>query len=389
MKDLLSLNCEENKENPNDNIENHLIVYKYDEITNFGRSYVILERLGIGTFGQVFKCKYNEKEYAIKIIKNKKIYMKYGVHEADVLNKITNKPHFVQIIDTFIYKQHFCIVMELLGMNLYELLKKREFSGFSHFGMRIILNQLLEALCELYILGIVHCDIKPENVVIYDPESLKIKIIDFGSSFIGQNDSHFYVQSRYYRAPEVILGLTYDINIDIWSLGCMVYELFVGYPLFPGKNNYDQIERIIRILGDPPISMIESCKNIHFYNERNLESKGPRIEEIKQKIMNQPCTLHENILFFKFLFQILQWNPLKRPTPFQLRKNEYLNFNFDKENVWNQAFASGITVDRNQPNPFPESKLRRESVYDLSTFSHRARKLSSGRKKSEYEIKKK
>eukprot|EP00882_Tetradesmus_deserticola_P030836 GHRQ01034808.1.p2 GENE.GHRQ01034808.1~~GHRQ01034808.1.p2 ORF type:complete len:139 (-),score=25.81 GHRQ01034808.1:49-465(-) len=81
---------------------------------------------------------------------------------------------------------------------------------------------------------LIHCDLKPENVLLVAPQRSAIKVIDFGSSCFVDEQMYTYVQSRFYRSPEVILGLPYGCEIDIWSFGCILAELFMGYPLFPG-----------------------------------------------------------------------------------------------------------------------------------------------------------
>jgi dual specificity tyrosine-phosphorylation-regulated kinase 2/3/4 len=86
---------------------------------------------------------------------------------------------------------------------------------------------------------IVHCDLKPENVLLRRPNKSQIKLIDFGSSCFEQERYYTYIQSRFYRAPEIMLGIQYTRAIDMWSYGCIVYECFCGIPLFAGENERD------------------------------------------------------------------------------------------------------------------------------------------------------
>jgi len=98
-------------------------------------------------------------------------------------------------------------------------------------------------------LGIVHCDLKPENILFTDDSYLNIKIIDFGASCNDYTNGFFYVQSRYYRAPEVVLGAPYDQAVDMWSLGCIIYELITGKPLFPAYDENELLEYVVLTVG--------------------------------------------------------------------------------------------------------------------------------------------
>lgn len=101
-------------------------------------------------------------------------------------------------------------------------------------------------------LGLIHADLKPENIMLVDPvrQPYRVKVIDFGSaSHVSKAVCNTYLQSRYYRAPEIILGLPFGEAIDMWSLGCVVAELFLGWPLYPGSSEYDQIRYISQTQG--------------------------------------------------------------------------------------------------------------------------------------------
>lgn len=94
--------------------------------------------------------------------------------------------------------------------------------------LQVIIQQSLEAISYLHDLGIIHCDLKPENILIKSYQTCEIKVIDLGSSCFQTDNLTLYVQSRSYRAPEVMLGLPYDQKIDIWSVGCILAELYSG-----------------------------------------------------------------------------------------------------------------------------------------------------------------
>lgn len=131
-----------------------------------------------------------------------------------------------------------CLVFEMLEQNLYDFLKQNKFTPLSMYSIRPILQQVLTALLKLKQLELIHADLKPENIMLVDPhqQPFRIKVIDFGSaSHRSKAVTNTYLQSRYYRAPEILLGLPFKEAIDMWSLGCVIAELFLGWPLYPGK----------------------------------------------------------------------------------------------------------------------------------------------------------
>jgi dual specificity protein kinase YAK1 len=160
-----------------------------------------------------------------------------------------DKHHLLRLRDTFVHKKHLCLVFELLSVNLYELIKQNHFRGLSTNLVRVFTAQLLDALTVMNEARIIHCDLKPENVLLKNLESPTIKVIDFGSACHEVQTMYTYIQSRFYRSPEVLIGLPYTSAIDMWSLGCIAAELFLGLPLFPGSSEYNQLSRIIEMLG--------------------------------------------------------------------------------------------------------------------------------------------
>ena len=230
-----------------------------------GMSYEIVDRLGHGTFGQVLKCTTkDERQMALKVIKNKPAYFQQGLIEVKILQLLNQSYDFrvVKMADYFVYRKHLCIVFELLSVNLYDVIKHNSFRGLPFNMVRSIVDQLTRALVCLKLSNVIHCDLKPENILLTTKKNTKIKLIDFGSaSFLGQQ-VYTYIQSRFYRSVDVILGLVpFTPAIDMWSLGCIVAELFLGLPLFPGHSEFDQLNRIVELMGPIQSSILDRSKN--------------------------------------------------------------------------------------------------------------------------------
>jgi serine/threonine protein kinase len=132
-----------------------------------------------------------------------------------------NDSNIVQMHDYFVFREHLCIVFELLSFSLYDMIAKSNFTGVSLNLSRLLIGQIIESLVLTREAGLIHCDLKPENILLKDANKTTIKVIDYGSACFEGHTVYTYIQSRYYRSPEVIMGIKYNTAIDIWSLGCI------------------------------------------------------------------------------------------------------------------------------------------------------------------------
>ncbi|CAN4085515.1 unnamed protein product [Withania somnifera] len=274
-----------------DNANSDLILSVNLDLVNLDtkRRYIVKDMLGHGTFGQVAKCWVEEANgfLAVKVIKNQPAYYQQALVEVSILTTLNkkydpdDKHHIVRIIDYFVYRRHLCIAFELLDTNLYELIKLNHFRGLSLSIVQLFSKQILRGLALMKDAGIIHCDLKPENILLCTSvKPAEIKIIDFGSACMEDRTVYSYIQSRYYRSPEVLLGYQYTTAIDMWSFGCIVAELFLGLPLFPGASEFDLLRRMIKILGgQPPDYILKDAKNtskfFKFVGSINQEECGP------------------------------------------------------------------------------------------------------------------
>jgi len=153
--------------------------------------------------------------------------------------------------DYFVFRNHLVIIFELLSVSLYDVLLKNDYKGISLNLARIFIERILRATQLIKEAKLIHCDLKPENILLRPsqskgaPTTPDLKIIDFGSACFDGHTTFQYIQSRYYRSPEVILETEYNTAIDMWSVGCICAELFIGIPLFPGNSKWDQMRRIV------------------------------------------------------------------------------------------------------------------------------------------------
>ncbi|KAL1401103.1 hypothetical protein pipiens_006887 [Culex pipiens pipiens] len=195
-------------------------------------------------------------------------------------------------------------------LNLYELIKKNNYQGFSLSLIRRFCNSIVKCLRLLYAENIIHCDLKPENVLLKQRGSSLIKVIDFGSSCYSHRKVYTYIQSRFYRSPEVILGLSYGTPIDMWSLGCILAELYTGYPLFPGENEVEQLACIMEVLGIPPDDLINTATRRRlFFDSRGTprcitNSKG-RKRKPASKTLSQALRCNDTV-FIDFVTRCLE-----------------------------------------------------------------------------------
>jgi dual specificity tyrosine-phosphorylation-regulated kinase 2/3/4 len=213
-------------------------------------------------------------------------------------------------------------------MNLYEFIKSNAFRGFSVKLIRRFTKQMLSSLNLLRQHSVIHCDLKPENILLRHPMHSEIKVIDFGSSCFENEKVYTYIQSRFYRSPEVILGMTYGLPIDMWSLGCILAELYTGVPIFPGENEQEQLACIMEVFGPPEKHLIEkSTRKKLFFDSMGkprltVSSKGRR-RRPSSKTLQQVLKCDDEA-FVDFLARCLRWDPDRRLKPDEATRHEFI-----------------------------------------------------------------
>ncbi|KAM7411165.1 hypothetical protein PAMA_021242 [Pampus argenteus] len=247
-------------------------------------SYTVEDFLGEGGFGFVSKCRHTEtgRMAAIKVNKPEEYIVKQARTEIEMLKALRClNPDTCNIIrwnGFFFTHDHICLDFELLDQSLHDYMSERNYNAMTLKEIRPVLHQLTTALSHLHSMGIVHADLKPDNIMVTDrrQQLLKIKLIDFGlAEFVSEVKAGVCTQTRWYRAPEVILRSRYNEAIDIWSLGLTAAELAVGFPLYPGKTEYEVLRFIMETQGQPAEYLLDNgtCTDDYFYRQENGQQR--------------------------------------------------------------------------------------------------------------------
>ncbi|KAK6105376.1 Protein kinase domain family protein [Brugia pahangi] len=247
---------------------------------------------GAGVFGNVVRATdaaRSNTHVAVKIIRNNEVMRRTGMKELDILKKLNeadrdDRYHCLQLYRHFYHHQHLCLVFESLSMNLRELLKKYGNSVGLHMkAVRSYTQQLLMALRLLKKCNILHADIKPDNILVNDTK-MTLKLCDFGSGcHVADAEVAPYLVSRFYRAPEIMLGLPYDFGIDLWSVAVTLYEVYTGKIMFAGKSNNQMLKFMMDLKGKFPNKMVRKAqfKDQHF--DQNCNFLYHEIDKVTQR----------------------------------------------------------------------------------------------------------
>uniref|UniRef100_A0A8B9HT68 dual-specificity kinase n=1 Tax=Astyanax mexicanus TaxID=7994 RepID=A0A8B9HT68_ASTMX len=287
-------------------------------------------------------CSMDGLRVALKIIKNLERYREAALSEVEVLKQMNsldseNKFACVQMLDWFDHHGHICIVFELLGLSTYDFLKENDFMPFTVDQIRFMAYQLCRAVHFLHRNKLTHTDLKPENILFvnseYDTEynaklkrdektlkNLHVKVVDFGNATYDHEYHTSVVSTRHYRAPEVILELGWNQSCDVWSLGCILIEYYLGITLFQTHDSKEHLAMMERVLGPIPVNMLQKTKKQRYVHHEKLDwdehtSSGRYVRKhckpLKQ-YMSSKTSDHEQL--FDLLHKMMEYDVSKRIT---------------------------------------------------------------------------
>ena len=339
-----------------------------------GMMFRVIDTLGNGTYSYVFKCQVvsNPNQFvALKILKNQPQYRATGLAEIAIHQKMAEedddegKQHIGSPISTFEIDGHVCMVMPLYQRSLFEGIGQDEPLHLLH-TIRLIAEQLLKALNFVHSHGIIHCDVKPDNIMYSNEANDNILLIDFGSAtdqppVIGQ-----YIQSRFYRSPEIMLGLPFDEKIDIWSVGCVVVELYLDFAIFACDSETDSIHSMVALLGPISDDLISAARG--WWKFYDLTAAGYKLKMDPQEVLRTRHLYHETVFaetgIEELRFMLLHHFPLSSDEEINALKwfahFSYALLKFDKNERLSAADALShpfITGEWNLPLPEEEEAL--------------------------------
>uniref|UniRef100_A0A8D0KTR8 Protein kinase domain-containing protein n=1 Tax=Strix occidentalis caurina TaxID=311401 RepID=A0A8D0KTR8_STROC len=312
---------------------------------------------------------------AIKILKKKRYHGRVVKKELKLLQALrgvdTEESHIVRFLESFADGACTYLVFELLEQNLRDFQKKNNFLPLPVRHIRTITVQLLAALLKLKELSTIHADLKPENIMLVDHARypFHVKLVDFGSACTLTEACHIkqpYIQTRFYRAPEILLGLPFCEKVDVWSLGCVMAELHLGWPLYPGINEYDQVRYICSTLGAPGEEMVKPVER-----RRYVFSSLDQLEALAEH-----CDLRGMVALLKTM---LTWDSQERITPSAALEHPFISLQQVKSSFeatqYYQLWDLGLRrAGRHHEQPLRGARRLSPSTHQTAARRHAALK---------------
>jgi serine/threonine protein kinase len=312
--------------------------------------YKLIAKTGEGTFSEVIKAQFIKtgRMAAIKCMKShfESEDQVNNLREIQALRRLSPNPNIVKLLEV-LYDQptgRLALVFELMDMNIYELIRGRR-QYLPEARVRHLMYQLVKAMDHMHRQGIFHRDIKPENILVCNDE---LKLADFGScrGIYSKQPYTEYISTRWYRAPECLLtNGYYNYKMDMWGVGCVFFEVVSMYPLFPGTNEADQIQKIHNIMGTPDAELLEKFRAHAAHIDLNFSPKeGTGIAKLLP---------HASSDCIDLICKLLEYNPEQRITARQALRHPYFKELRDAEKKQRKAAEALAAAAMQVPAPLP------------------------------------
>nr|CAD2198428.1 unnamed protein product [Meloidogyne enterolobii] len=363
-----------------DDKEGHLLYHNGQIIDN---RFEIVKTLGEGTFGKVVQVKdlrigrkSSTTPKALKIIKNVSKYREAARLEINVLRKLKEKDpdsrHLViQLLDSFDYFGHICLLFDLLGLSVFDFMKSNDYRPYPLDQARYIAYQLIHAVKFLHENRLTHTDLKPENILFVCSDYVTVpqgnsdegrrrkpmrvvkdatvRLIDLGSATFDHEHHSTIVSTRHYRAPEVILELGWSQPCDVWSIGCIMFELYTGQTLFQTHDNREHLAMMERILENIPYRMGRKTKTKYFYHGRldwnERTSAGQYVRDNCKPLMRyMQSNNEEHQQLFNLIDRMLDYEPSSRIVLAEALRHSY----FDRLDSNLRARVDGVKINNGE-----------------------------------------
>jgi dual-specificity kinase len=385
-----------NRHEKYDDDDGHYIVTPDTPLTD---RYSIIKLLGQGTFGKVVEAydKQRKTRCAVKIIRSIQKYRDASRIELRVLSTLasndkSNRNKCIHLRDCFDFRNHICIVTDLLGQSVFDFLKGNGFVPFPSSQIQNFARQLFTSVAFLHDLNLIHTDLKPENILLVSnayqtftynrtiPSSShavsrnarqrrvlldsEIRLIDFGSATFDDEYHSSVVSTRHYRAPEIILNLGWSFPCDIWSIGCILVEFFTGDALFQTHDNLEHLAMMEAVIGskiDTKLvkqttqggrngSQNQAAKyfnrnKLDYPNEETTRASRKYVRAMKQLTDFIPTSTTFHRLFLDLLQRIFVYDPKNRISAKEALKHPWFKESLIDDGT--EALRIGQQLQRN------------------------------------------
>lgn len=321
-------------------------------------SYEVRSQCGRGSFGTVYACydHLNKREVAVKVTRSTPSCWEDALHEIEVLRTVNDRNQdnhcgCIQLLDVFDYHKHKCLVFEQLSKSVYDFMRENRFHPLPATHVWSMAKQLLESVASVHSVGIVHSDLKPENIMLEDTSDFSrrysasnsdttykvlhntgIQLIDFGSAVFETEYQSTTMSTVYYRAPEIILDLPRSPASDMWSVACILLELHTGAPLFDPRSDLNHLAMIESAIGHMPSNLREHLRQMHpeYFDDDGQLASRCHLPKLADSVRYPSSYDSHNFRFLQLLRRLLQWDPAKRLTAQEALRLPYFSLPPDK-----------------------------------------------------------